>query len=213
MFDVVKHLGAVTRAVEDSTHEGTPVKVVVASRTYPTDAADLWSAVTDPERIPRWFAPVSGDLRLGGRYQVEGNAGGEVTACEEPRHFAITWELGGQTSWVDVHLEEVEVGTTLVLRHAADVSGNDHWPTYGPGAVGVGWELGLMGLAEHLATGGTIAHEEVEAWGASADGRSYLSGSATGWGEADAAVSDDPEASRSAAARTAAFYTGAEPPA
>jgi hypothetical protein len=40
-----------------------------------------------------------------------------------------------------------------------------------------------------------------------------MSGAATQWGEADAAVSDDPEASRAAAARTAAFYTGAEPPA
>ena len=85
MFDVANHLGAVTRAVEDSTHEGTPVKVVVASRTYPTDVDDLWQAVTDPERIPRWFAPVAGDLRLGGRFQVEGNAGGEVTACDEPQ--------------------------------------------------------------------------------------------------------------------------------
>lgn len=210
MFEVAKHLGAVTRAVEDGTHEGTPVKVVVASRTYPTDAADLWSALTDPERIPRWFAPVSGDLRLGGRFQVEGNAGGEVITCAEPRHFAITWEIGGETSWVDVHLEDAGDGTTLTLRHAADVSGNEHWPTYGPGAVGVGWELGLMGLAEHLATGAPMRHDEVEAWGASADGRTYMAGSATQWGEADAAVSDDPDASRAAAARTAAFYTGAD---
>ena len=75
MFDVANHLGATTRAIEDSTHEGTPVKVVVASRTYPTDADDLWQAITDPERIPRWFAPVSGELRLGGRFQIEGNAG------------------------------------------------------------------------------------------------------------------------------------------
>jgi uncharacterized protein YndB with AHSA1/START domain len=213
MFDVASHLGAVTRAVEDSTHEGTPVKVVVASRTYPTDADDLWQAVTDPERIPRWFAPVSGDLRLGGRFQVEGNAGGEVTACDEPKHFAITWEFGGETSWVDVHLEQDGDGTRLTLRHAADVSGNEHWPTYGPGAVGVGWELGLMGLAEHLATGTTIPHEQVEAWGASTEAKLFMSGSATEWGEADAATSGDPEASRAAATRTAAFYTGAEPPA
>ena len=150
MFDVAKHLGAVTRAVEDSTHGDTPVKVVVASRTYATDVDDLWTAITDPERIPRWFAPVSGDLRLGGRFQVEGNAGGEVLACEAP---------------------------------------------------------------EHLATSSPIPHEEVEAWGASADGQAFMTGSATRWGEADAATSDDPDASRAAAARTAAFYTGAEPPA
>ncbi len=213
MFDVANHLGAVTRAIEDSTHEGTPVKVVVASRTYPTDVDDLWQAVTDPERIPRWFAPVSGDLRLGGRFQVEGNAGGEVTACDEPKHFAITWEFAGDTSWVDVHLEEDGEGTRLTLRHAADVRDNPHMATYGPGAVGVGWELGLMGLGEHLATGTTIPHEEVEGWGASADGQAFMSGSATRWGEADAATSGDADASRAAAARTAAFYTGAEPPA
>ncbi|MBC2931772.1 SRPBCC family protein [Nocardioides sp. zg-1228] len=211
MFDVAKHLGAVTRAVEDSTHEGTPVKVVVASRTYPTDIDDLWQAVTDPERIARWFAPVSGDLRLGGRFQVEGNAGGEVTACDEPKHFAISWEFGDQTTWVDVDLETAGDTTTLTLRHAADVRASEHWATYGPGAVGVGWELGLMGLAEHLATGTPIAHEQVEGWGASADGLAFMSGSATEWGEADAASSDDPAASRAAAARTAAFYTGAEP--
>lgn len=213
MFDVAKHLGATTRAVEDDIHEGTPVKVVVASRTYPTDIDDLWQAVTDPERIPRWFAPVSGDLRVGGRFQVEGNAGGEVTACDEPKHFAITWEFGGETSWVDVHLAEDDGGTSLTLRHAADVSGNEHWATYGPGAVGVGWELGLMGLAEHLASGTSIPHEQVEDWGASADGQAFMSGAATRWGEADVASSGDAEASRAAAARTAAFYTGAEPPA
>jgi len=213
MFDVAKHLGAVTRAVEDSTREGAPVKVVVASRTYPTDVVDLWDAVTDLERIPRWFAPVSGDLRLGGRFQVEGNAGGEVLACDEPKHFAITWEFGGDTSWVDVHLEETPNGATLTLRHAADVRDNPHMATYGPGAVGVGWELGLMGLAEYLAAGAGVSHEEFEAWGASPDGQALMTGSATAWGEADAATSGDPEASRAAARRTAAFYTGAEPPA
>ena len=213
MFDVANHLGAVTRAIEDSTHEGTPVKVVVASRTYPTDVADLWDAVTDPERIARWFAPVSGDLEVGGRFQVEGNAGGEGVTCDQPKHLAITWEFAGDTSWVDLHLEEATDGATLVLRHAADVRGNEHMATYGPGAVGVGWELGLMGLAEYLAAGTGVSHEEAEAWGASPDGKAMMTSAATAWGEADALTSGDPEASRAAAQRTAAFYTGAEPPA
>ena len=213
MFDVAKHLGAITRAVEDSTHEGTPVKVVVASRTYPTDVEDLWDAVTTPERIRNWFAPVTGDLRLGGRFQVENNAGGEVLACDQPKHLAITWEFAGDVSWVDVHLEEAGDGATLTLRHAADVRDNPHMATYGPGATGVGWELGLMGLAEYLAAGTGVSHEEFEAWGSSPDGRAMMTGAATGWGEADALVSGDPDASRAAARRTAAFYTGAEPPA
>ena len=35
-------------------------------RTYATTCEDLWSAVTEPERLARWFAPVSGDLAVGG---------------------------------------------------------------------------------------------------------------------------------------------------
>lgn len=213
MKSIAEHLGATSRTVQDDTHDGTPVKVVVASRTYPTDVEDLWSAVTDPERIRNWFSPVSGDLRRGGRFQVEGNAAGEVLVCEEPRHLALTWEFGGETSWVDVHLEATDAGTMLTLRHAADVTGNEHWATYGPGAVGVGWELGLMGLAEYVDSGAGVSHEEFEAWGASPDGQELMTSAALGWGDADAAVSGDPEASRAAAARTAAFYTGAEPPA
>ena len=35
---------------------------------------------------------------------MHGNAGGEIKACDPPRHLALTWEFGGQTSWVDVQL-------------------------------------------------------------------------------------------------------------
>ena len=55
-----------------------PVRVAVARRTYPTDQADLWDCLTNAERIPRWFLPVSGELVEGGRYQTEGNAGGVI---------------------------------------------------------------------------------------------------------------------------------------
>ena len=213
MFDVTHHLGATTRRVESTVRDDRPAKVVVASRTYDTSPADLWHALTDPERLPRWFAPVSGDLRQGGRFQVEGNAGGEVLACDAPTRLALTWEFGGEVSWVDVHLDGTDEATTLTLRHTAEVTDQERWDTFGPGAVGVGWELGLMGLAEHLATGEAMDHEAVESWGASAEGRDFLTRSATGWGEAAAAGGDDPEAASAAAARTAAFYTGAEPPA
>ena len=177
MFDVAKHLGAITRAVEDSTHEGTPVKVVVASRTYPTSVDDLWQAVTDPERIPRWFAAVDGDLRLGGRFQV-GHAGQRrrrgrrLRRADAPRHH-----LGDRRRHVVGRRppsrapSDGEESTTLTLRHTADGATPAVLRRLRPGAVGVGWELGLMGLAEHLASGTTIAHDEVEGWGASADGR------------------------------------------
>lgn len=42
---------------------------------------DLWDEVTNPDRIPHWFMPVSGDLEPGGRHQLEGNAGGVIEIC------------------------------------------------------------------------------------------------------------------------------------
>ncbi len=213
MFDVPKHLGAVTRSVESTTHDGRPAKVAVATRTYPTSPDDLWTALIDPERLPRWFAPVSGDLRLGGRFQIEGNAAGEVLACDAPKRLALTWEFGGELSWVEVLLDGSDDSTTLILRHTAELTDQDRWDMFGPGAVGIGWELSLMGLAEHLTSERAMNPEAVEAWSTSDEGREYMTGAATGWGEAAAAGGDDRDAAMAAAARTAAFYTGAEPPA
>src|SRR6266508_5865410 len=99
-IDVVGMVGAVRREVEEREHEGRPAHLVVAERRYPAGVEDVWDALTNAERIPRWFLPISGDLRLGGRYQLEGNAGGTITACEPPRHLAVTWEYGGDVSWV-----------------------------------------------------------------------------------------------------------------
>jgi uncharacterized protein YndB with AHSA1/START domain len=48
---------------EARTVDGDEARAVVLARTYKTDLEDLWDARTNPERIPRWFLPVSGDLR------------------------------------------------------------------------------------------------------------------------------------------------------
>src|SRR4029434_452351 len=96
--DIAGLIGAVTREVTGREHDGRPARVVSASRTYDTTMEDVWDAVTNAERIPRWCLPVSGDLRLGGRYQLQGNAGGEITRCEPPRAVGMTWEFGGEVS-------------------------------------------------------------------------------------------------------------------
>ena len=80
-FDFESHLGAVERSVSSLERDGLPAGAVTLSRSYATTVEDLWDAVTNGERIPRWFLPISGELELGGRYQLEGNAGGVITAC------------------------------------------------------------------------------------------------------------------------------------
>lgn len=210
-FDPISHLGAVTRRVEARQWQDKPARVVVAERSYDTDAADLWDALTDAVRLPRWFMPISGELRLGGRYQLEGNAGGTITDCEPPRRLGVTWEFGGGMSWVFVTLTpEGADRTRLLLEHIAheDEQYMGFYQQFGPGAVGVGWDLSIMGLAEHIASGGSAKPRDEAAWLTEGEGKPFALGSAEAWGAAAIAFGDEAEAARKAAAATAAFYTG-----
>lgn len=210
-LDLISQIGAVTRTVESRLRDGRPAWVVVAERTYDTTVDDLWDALTNAERIPRWFLPVSGELRLGGRYQLEGNAGGTITRCEPPRAVGLTWEFGGEVTWVDVTLEPTRDGRShLRLEHIAHVS-DDRWNEYGPGAVGVGWDSALAGLGNHIATGAAVDPREAMAWLASADGKAFVRRSSEDWCRASIAAGTDPAAAAAAAGRTTAAYTG-EPP-
>lgn len=207
-IDVEGYLGAVVRSVEEVARDGRAARRVVLTRSYATTAEDLWEAVTSAERIPRWFLPVTGDLRVGGRFQLEGNAGGEILACDAPRHLAVTWEFGGQVSWVDVHVAAAADGAQLTLEHVAVV--DDHWERFGPGATGVGWDLALMGLGLHLGTGEANDPEDGVAWMTSEEGRAFIRGSSRDWGRAAVAAGTDEAVAGRAEAQTTAFYTGEE---
>lgn len=211
-FDLAVHLGAMTREVRNLERDGQPAKAVVASRVYDTDAADLWDALTRPERIKRWFAPVTGELKLGGRYQVEGNAGGTITTCEPSRQVALTWEFGGAVSWVTVTLTPEANGTRLELEHVAHLS--PHWDQFGPGAVGVGWDLSFMGLSRHLAEPeAEVAAEAVAGWFGSEEAKDFVRATSDGWGRAAVAAGEDRDHALASAEATRKFYTGeASPP-
>ena len=208
ILDPVAVAGLVTREIRSGSRDGGPTRIAVARRTYPTDQADLWDALTNVERIPRWFLPVSGDLQVGGRYQTEGNAGGLVESCQEPESFAVTWEFGEMVSWLRISLAPDGAGTTLELVHEAPVD-RDFWGQFGPGAVGVGWDLSLMSLGLHLESGAPVDPSEAAAFPLSREGVEFVQQAASGW--ADAAVKDGDEAgpAHEAAARTVAFYTTA----
>jgi uncharacterized protein YndB with AHSA1/START domain len=205
-FDVPEMIGAVTRTLTTRDRDGRPAWVSVHARTYDTSIDDLWDALTDPERIPRWFLPVSGDLHEGGHYQLEGNAGGTITRCRPPDLLQLTWEYGGDISWVTVRLAgQGDDACRLELEHVAHP--DDRWDLYGPGATGVGWDLSLVGLALHLATRAAVDPNEFAAWTASADGHELIRGSSDGWCQASIDAGTDPDAARSAAAETLQAYT------
>src|SRR5215468_1841323 len=202
MIDVQHEINAVERQVGARRMPAGEARSLTIRRTYAGSVDDVWDAVTNAKRIPRWFLPISGDLRPGGRYQLQGNAGGTIERCDPPRSFAATWEYGDEVSWIEVRLTPGADGRTqFELEHIAHVD-DERWLQFGPGAVGVGWDLGLLGLGTYLATGTGLDPATVEAWTMSDDGKRYITESSERWCDASVAAGTAPEQARASAART-----------
>ena len=208
MIDIIGALAAVHRETGRRPLPGGEARTVRLQRHYDADIEDVWDALTTAERINRWFLPVSGDLRLGGHYQFEGNAGGEVLQCEPPRLLKVSWIFGepaeGDVSEVEVRLAEDGGKTVLDLEHVATVDA-ERWSTYGPGAVGVGWEGALLGLGLHLG-GGEMTDEARRAWSESPEAKQFMTGSAEAWGAAMTAAGSTRDEAATAIRNTIDFY-------
>jgi uncharacterized protein YndB with AHSA1/START domain len=133
-------------------------RTILVRRRYTAPVGDVWRWCTEAELLGRWFMRPEGDLRLGGRFTFEGNAGGEIRRCEPPRLLAVTWVYGDRPAdEVWLRLTEHSPGATLLeLEHASvtteievngrmvDVLLND--PGSGLWGLGAGWEMGLVAL-------------------------------------------------------------------
>lgn len=204
MRELIVALQQAGRTVADTELRNAPAHVVELRRALRAPVTDVWEACTRPERVRRWFLPLSGDLRLGGRFQLEGNAGGTITTCEPPHRLQLTWQFGDtEPSLVSLELALASDDTTeLVLRHT--VPEDDQWAQYGPGAVGVGWDGALAGLTALLA--GDVGPNDDQLM---AD---LMRRSADLWGAAHQATGAAAKAAQDAAAHTRALYVPAEQP-
>ncbi|MFJ7217339.1 SRPBCC family protein [Amycolatopsis sp. NPDC098790] len=207
MIEVSHQISAVRRTVGRRALEAGEARVMTISQVYDTDVDDMWDACTNAERIPRWFLPVSGELKVGGKYQLEGNAGGTVERCDPPKSFTATWEMNGGVSWIEVRLTPEGPGTRFELEHTAHV--DDHWDQFGPGAVGVGWDMALTALVRHLAAdpGYVVDPAEAMAWMASPEGIGFVTAANEAWYEAHVAGGEDQATARAQADRCLAAYT------
>jgi uncharacterized protein YndB with AHSA1/START domain len=150
MIDVASQLKAIHREVSkgpiENGESGESVSVLLR-RGYDAPIEDVWDAMTDPDRVRRWFLPVSGDLRVGGAFQLEGNAGGEILNCEPPRLLKVTF--GGPASVVELRLSaDGDDNTVLELEHTVpiEMAGSGAGALY----VGPGWDGALMALGLFL---------------------------------------------------------------
>lgn len=209
MDDLISEFDHGRRTVTDGHVHDQPAHTVELRRWLRAPVADVWDACTDPDRVRRWFLPLTGDLRSGGHFQLEGNASGTIHACQPPHRLQVGWECGDQASMVSLELEtgEDDGSTELVLCHT--VPDDAHWTEYGPGAVGVGWDLPLAALAVLTSGGNLPASDEIMA-----DPRTpeLMRRSAAAWGDAHQSSGASPKTARDAAANTSAFFAPDEQP-
>ncbi|HKP40848.1 SRPBCC domain-containing protein [Mycobacterium sp.] len=209
-IDVDHQVKAVQRDVGTRTIDTGEAHVITVSQSYGTDPADLWDAVTNIDRIPRWFLPISGDLKVGGSYQLEGHASGTILSCDPPENFAATWEYGGNVSWIDVSIKgEGPDRARLVIEHIVKAD-DEIWCEFGPGAMGIGWDSMVLGLAIHLSTGESIDPSFGQQWTGTEDGRHFLTMSGEEWYAANVAAGEDPAGARALADRCLKAYLGEE---
>lgn len=145
MRDMADHLIHLHRTVAARSGDVEQVAVVITRR-YDAAPADVWDALTDPERLVRWFLPVKGDLREGGSFQFEGNAGGDILTCDPPALLRVTF--GGETSVVELRLTPDGDGTRFELDHRVPIE----MAGSGAGAlwVGPGWDGAVVALGVYL---------------------------------------------------------------
>jgi uncharacterized protein YndB with AHSA1/START domain len=128
---------------------------------YDTDIDDLWQACTDPERLARWIAKVSGDLRPGGSvhavFTSTWSGPGRIEVCEQPHHLLLTLQPGTpEETQLEAWLSEDGAGTRLVVEERGLPL--EHLPAHG-----AGWQAHLDDLRRSLdapATPGTESWTE-----------------------------------------------------
>ena len=138
-------------AIEGTLHSAGGKGVVRMKARYETDIDDLWSALTDPQRLASWYGKVEGDLRVGGDFTATVTTGsqwdgrGRIDVCVPPRRLHATmFEEEGAETVVTAELVADGDHTNLVY----ELCGVPLDQLY---AYGAGEQAHLEDLAAHLA--------------------------------------------------------------
>jgi uncharacterized protein YndB with AHSA1/START domain len=124
--------------------------VVHLEDVYPTDIDDLWSAVSEPERLKRWLVEVSGDTSAGQTFAARFTSGWDgrlrVDVCDAPHNLLVTAfddEYSTETV-MEATLTPEGAGTRLVIEERGLPL--DYYADHGSG-----WQAHFEDLAAYLA--------------------------------------------------------------
>ena len=113
---------------------------------YDTSADDLWDALTNRD------ASRGGSCRFRAtsswaENMTQGKCGRDDHRLRAADAFRATG-IGGAAEWIDVKVTADRDKARMTLEHTAIIE--DHWTQFGPGAVGIGWDLAVVGLERNI---------------------------------------------------------------
>ncbi|WP_298179241.1 SRPBCC domain-containing protein [Saccharomonospora sp.] len=168
-MDIADRLTATYREVRTSGSSDTADCALVLRRRFPRPVDTVWRAITEPDLIRAWFAPVTGHLRVGEAFEVEGHAEGTVLECVPPHLFTVTWD--DETNVV-VRLASDEQGdTVLELVHTG-------LPSDGAVRRGPMWDV-IVASLDRFVSGDTA--DDLTTWRASAEVQVFAQHSVSAW--------------------------------
>jgi uncharacterized protein YndB with AHSA1/START domain len=127
------------------------VGVVRIEERFNADIDEVWSALTEPERLARWYGEIEGELRVGGAYRARLHASGwegtgRVEDCEPPRRFVVVSRGLNEANEVST-----EVRLTINGDQTALVVEKRGLPVDLLWAYGAGNHIHVEDLAAHIA--------------------------------------------------------------
>ncbi|HLI01234.1 MAG TPA: SRPBCC family protein [Acidimicrobiales bacterium] len=125
--------------------------MVRAEDRLPAPVDEVWSALTDPDRLARWLGRLEGDLRLGGEFRAHFHASGwegsgRVAACEPQRRLLVMVidEDEPDENPIEITLTPDGDGTVVVWEESGK-------PPELVAAYGAGIQIHVEDLADHVA--------------------------------------------------------------
>ena len=203
MLELTNHLDSTGREVDRVGTGDDELVRLTMHRIYPTSADDLWTALTAPSRLARWFGRVDGELRLGGAFTVtDFGTPGTVLECDPPKRFKTTY--GGDTSLVTVILTPLGPSETeLRLEHTVPIALAQS--VAGALFVGPGWDGAFIALSLHVEGRGS---GDPVADATTPERAAYLGQSIDRWAEVAAAAGATTEEIEGARAAAMAQFGG-----
>ncbi|SLM88081.1 SRPBCC domain-containing protein [Brachybacterium nesterenkovii] len=223
---------AVSRSVEVERGDGTVALTARLRTTLGGAPSELWPELTEADRLAQWYGPVEIDPAetdsaesesaaadatpeadgAGERaFRTVGGAHGRVLAAVPPHQLDLTWEYADNVDRLEIRLDPEEDGTSrLTLQQIARLP-EATFDAYGPGAVGIGWDIAILGFVAR-----TGAWRELRldvpvaspAWLASSEGADMVRAWSIRWAAASVAAGTDVDAARRAENETTRAYGG-----